>query len=216
MSVQSLCRELLAAFIAKELDILVAEPVVIDVSKEFVETLVGHPGYRTASNSIGLNFGCQYIEGLLPLTNSQPLNDNQYTEAVKIFALDVFISNADRNINKPNAGTTDGNNIVIFDHELAFGFVMDIIKNNTPWIFSEADKGWIKNHYFYSVLMGSEHDFEGFVDMFDRLDNNFWSVATSLIPSEWHCSQINEIQTKLVQLVENKSTFLDELNKITS
>ncbi len=216
MSVQSSCRELLAAFIAKELEMNVAEPAIINVTPEFVDTLRGKEGYKHASNSIGLNFGTKYFgQGFFQFIRNQHLTAKQFEQAERIFALDIFISNADRNEEKRNM-LTDGETIMIFDHELAFGFVMDIIKNPKPWIISEADKTWIKKHFFYPALRDNEHNFDNFVETFEVLDQNFWDKAVDLIPDEWKNEQVDQIKTNLTSLIRNKSIFLEELYKVLS
>jgi hypothetical protein len=214
MSVEASCRELLASFIAKELEMNVAEPALINVSPEFVDSLRGKDGYKNANNSVGINFGSKFFGyGYFEFLQNQKLNEKQYGQAKQILALDIFISNADRRKEKQNM-LTDGEKIMIFDHELAFGFVMDIIKNPTPWLISDADKSWIKNHFFYSVLKDNEHNFDTFVETFEVLDNNFWDKAYVLIPQEWRTKQVDEIKNNLTSLIDNKSIFLQELNKV--
>lgn len=214
MSIESSCRELLAAFIANELGMNVAEPALINISPEFVDSLRGMDGYKNASNSIGINYGSKYFgQGFMEFIQNQQLNDNQYELAQQIFALDIFISNADRRKDKQNM-LTDGEKIVIFDHELAFGFVMDIIKNRTPWIISESDRTWIKNHFFYQALKSNEHNFDTFVESFEVLDSNFWNKANVLIPDEWKTGQLEDIKNNLTALITNKQIFLNELYKV--
>jgi hypothetical protein len=214
MSVEASYRELLASFIAKELEMNVAEPALINVSPEFADTLRGKEGYKNASNSIGINYGSKFFgQGFFEFLQNQKLNEKQYAQAEQIFALDIFISNADRRKEKQNM-LTDGEKIMIFDHELAFGFVMDIIKNATPWLISDADKTWIKNHFFYPILKHNEHNFEAFVQSFEVLDKNFWDKADVLIPQEWKTKQVDEIKNNLRALINNKLIFLQELNKV--
>jgi hypothetical protein len=215
MSTRSSCRELIAAFIAKEVDLHVADPVLIDITPEFVETLVGKDGYKFAYNSVGLNFGCKYFTGYWEFIRRQPLNDWQRKEAEKIYAFDLFIANPDRRLDKQNM-LTDGEKILIFDHELAFSFVMDIVKNPTPWIIGAADLPWIKNHYFYNVLRQSAYNFDAFVEGFNVLNENFWSKVNVLIPREWVTSQVSEIQNNMELLVKNRHQFLEHLYKSLS
>lgn len=215
MSPESSCRELIAAFIAKELEMNVADPATIIVTDEFVETLIGKEGYKFAQNSLGLNFGCKYVPGMMEILINQPLTNNQYEQAERIFALDIFISNADRNHNKQNM-LTDGEKILIFDHELAFGFVMDIIKNSTPWILSDSDKVWVKNHFFYQAMKEGEPNFDTFVEKFEVLNENFWNCLNVLIPEKWRTQQVDEIKSNLTALIENKGMFLREVYKIVS
>lgn len=215
MSVESSCRELIAAFIAMELELHIADPVLINVTPEFVETLVGKEGYKYANNSLGINFGCKYFKGYWEFVKGEMPNDKQYDAAEKIYAFDIFISNVDRRVDKQNM-LTDGENVLIFDHELAFSFVMDIIKNPTPWIIGTNDLTWIKNHYFYSILKQNEHNFDIFVDNFSVLDSNFWDKLFVLIPDEWNTTQLKDIQYNILSLVKNKQQFLDQLYKSLS
>jgi hypothetical protein len=215
MSAMSSCSELMAAFIGLELGLKVAEPAIIEVTQEFVETLKGRDGYKTANNSLGINFGCKYERGFMEFASNQQLNDEQYEQAGQIFSFDIFISNSDRRKEKPNM-LTDGDNILIFDHELAFGFVMDIIKNPTPWIITDYEIGWIKNHYFYPILKGNEHNFDEFVDSFTVLDEKFWDKLRKTIPEVWIGDYFDTIKNNLTSLITHKDHFKIELNKVLS
>lgn len=152
---------------------------------------------------------------MMEIVRGQLLNEQQFKQAEQIFAFDIFISNADRRIDKPNF-LTDGEKILIFDHELAFGFVWDIIKNPTPWIISKNELGWIKNHYFYSILKGNKHNFNDFIDKFDVLDSFFWEKLYNTIPKDWMDNHLDEIKNNLTSLILHKEEFKDQLNKILS
>jgi hypothetical protein len=215
MSINSSCNELVASFIAMELDLYVAEPAIIDIVPEFVDTLIGMDGYKNALNSPGFNFGCKYVEGLFEFTNNQKLTTGQYFNSQQIFSFDIFISNADRRVDKQNM-LTDGEKILIFDHELAFGFIWDIIKNPIPWLITQTEMSWIKKHYFYSILKGKEHNLDTFVDKLSTLDGNFWGKLYQLIPDEWHGEHLDKIKNNLSLLVENRTHFKEELKRILS
>jgi hypothetical protein len=215
MSPTSSCNELVAALIAMELELDVAEPALIDISPEFVDTIRGKDGYKNASNSIGINFGCKYVTGFMEITSNQRLSPSQLRHAEQIFPFDIFISNSDRRIEKPNM-LTDGEQILIFDHELAFGFIMDIIKNPKPWIITDSEISWIKTHYFYPVLKKNEHNFDSFVDKFTILSDSFWEKLYSTVPSNWAGAHFGKIKNNLCLLIENKEYFKEELKRIMS
>lgn len=170
---------------------------------------------ETQKNSIGTNFGCKYHEGMQQFLKFQELSDKQFTEAVNIFAFDILISNADRNSEKQNM-LTNGEEVMIFDHELAFGFVMDLFKNLTPWIFTDYDKKWMEKHFFYNYLKNHFPDFETFINKLERIDDNFWKCVFNHIPEEWKTEQLTIIKDTLNSLIENKDVFLQELNKLVS
>lgn len=213
MSIEASGRELIASFMAMELELNIPEPAIINVTAPFVETLRGKQGFRAAANSIGNNFGCRYIEGFMELLWNQKLSAGQVDQARKIFAFDTLITNSDRRTDKPNL-LSDGEKIIIFDHELAFGFVFDIIANRTPWIFSDADKYWIKNHFFYSTLKSNKYQFDDFIQQFSQLNKNFWDKAIVLLPVGWHKDQVNDIRVKMTELLSHRLEFLDSLHKI--
>jgi len=215
MSVESSCRELIASFIAMELELNVPEPVLISVSAEFVGSLKGKDGYQVAYDSIGLNFGCKYLtdSGLMEMIYNQDLNSGQYEQAEHIFAFDTFISNVDRRIDKQNM-LSDGETILIFDHELAFGFVFDLFQNPTPWIIRDTDREWIQNHFFFFKLKQNRHNFVNFVQSLEAIDDAFWQKVESLLPTVWKTLQLETIKNNLSSIVLHKDIFLKELYKI--
>lgn len=214
MTPESSCREFIAACIGKELNLNVVEPVIINVTEDFVKTLLGKEGYKNALNSLGINFGSKHEPGYWEFTKNQLLTDKQIKEAQRIFAFDIFISNPDRRLDKPNM-LTNGENVLIFDHELAFDFVLQLFKNKTPWQLRPEDKEWIKRHYFFSILKGNENEFEEFVSEFGKLTPNFWEKLKSIIPKEWQTDQIDEIKDYLTSLISHKESFIEELNQVT-
>jgi hypothetical protein len=209
------CSELIASFIAMELDLNVVEPALIEISEEFAESMRGRDGYKSAASSQGINFGCKYVEGYLSFTQNQPLNDIQIKQAQEIFPFDIFISNPDRRLDKPNM-MSNGKKIIIYDHELAFGFILDIIKNPTPWIIGDRDLDWIRRHYFYPVLKKSEHNFDSFVDKFTILNHEFWNKCYKTVPKEWTGSHMDTIRDNLSSLIEHRKEFSNELKRILS
>jgi hypothetical protein len=213
MSIEASCRELLASFMAMQIELPVPTPVLVNISTEFIQTLKGQPSYDNASNSIGLNFGCEFMVGYFEIIRNQSLTENQKNQVVRIFPFDIFISNPDRRIDKPNL-LTDGNNILIFDHELAFGFVFDIFKNKAPWHFRPQDKEWIQNHFFFPYLKNKFPDFSIFIGQLALLDDFFWEKALSFIPEVWKTEQVLEIKTYLQMLITNKDVFLQELQNV--
>ena len=215
MLVQSSCNELVAAFIARELDLNVVEPALINVSEEFRDTLIGQSHYNIASESVGLNYGCKFVPGFLEFVKDQSLSEYQYFQAQQIFALDVFISNSDRRNDKQNM-LTDGRKIIIFDHEMAFGFLYELIKNPTPWLIRTEDRYWITRHYFYNMLKAAKYNFGTFVESLDVIDNKFWDKVYTLVPKDWMGDGLDQIKNNLNSLVKNRSTFLQELNKVFS
>ncbi|NII25780.1 hypothetical protein HB364_11845 [Pseudoflavitalea sp. X16] len=215
MSNEACMRELLAVFIAAQMDIRVVSPVIVNISQNFIELLIGNDTWQYANKSLGLNYGSEYIKRYSTVLPTQDLNNHQLPYAQAIFAFDLAIQNPDRTNEKPNM-ITDGMEIVIYDHELAFSFIHDIFPNPNPWEIREADLEWVNKHCLLSKIKGKEFDFVEFSQRFDNLDENFWETAKALIPKEWLSNQFDRIKQLLTSICNNKEAFIIELKKLMS
>ncbi len=100
MSPDASMRELIASFIAMQMDIPVVEPVIIEITPAFVDLLKGNDSWAVANRSLGYNFGSRYIREHTTLLLKKGLNNHQLPLAQDIFAFDMFIQNPDRTKNK--------------------------------------------------------------------------------------------------------------------
>lgn len=205
--------ELLGTWIGRELGFNTVEPVLVNISHEFVQTFAGQPGYTNALKSIGKNYGCVYEPAYMEVVTGAAFSKELTTQLLQIYAFDMFISNADRRITKPNL-LTDGENILLLDHELAFSFVnLLFAKNSTPWKLNHSDFEMAKGHYLYPYLKGAEHDFTEFVERFLVLNDEFWANVHKFIPKEWQSDQIEQIRVYLKSITDNRQIFSDQLTQ---
>jgi hypothetical protein len=215
MSKEACMRELLAALIAIQMKIKVTKPVVVNISEAFVDLLRGQDSWEYASKSLGYNYGSEYIRSFTTILPTQELTPQQVPFAQTIFPFDVTIQNPDRTNEKPNM-MTDGTEIVIYDHELAFSFVFDIFPNSEPWKVQLIDMEWIKKHILFLKVKGLDFDFDGFIKRFDNLDEKFWETAKTIIPQEWFSDQFDKIKQHFTIIYNNKEAFIIELKKLMS
>lgn len=216
MSPEASARELIGAFIAMELDFNIPAPAIINISEDFVDTMIGKPNYSVAKSSMGYNFGNEFLKGgFQPLVTGQKIPDELMPRLQCLFAFDLLISNSDRRIVKPNF-LTNGKQELIFDHELAFSFtlLLPFLKNKEPWLIRASEMEWIRDNYCYNLLHGKNIDFSNFVAKFSTLNDEFWQKVSSLVPEEWKTSQLDEIQVHVGSIVQNKGVFSKELNRI--
>lgn len=213
MSTEACMREVLAAFIAMQMELTTVKPVIVNISEEFVELLKGSDAWMLGSKSIGFNYGSEYVPGYQTILVNEDLNNHQLPYAQQIFCFDVFIQNPDRTAQKPNM-ITGGNEIVIFDHELGFGFALDIFRNQTPWHLRDNDLEWINRHCLLPKIKGRRFDFHDFSRRFDNLDEKFWQTAHGLMPQEWQSPQFDTIKQYLTAICEHKESFITELKKL--
>lgn len=114
-------RELLGCFTAWQIGLSAVEPVQIIVTDEFARTMLGQDNYALISRSLGHNYGSVFRPGMREFVANQPLSPSEMEQAKLIFAFDVLIQNTDRRQEKQNM-LTNGTEITLLDHELAFSF----------------------------------------------------------------------------------------------
>lgn len=220
MSAKASMFELVAAFMAKELELNVAEPVLINVTEPFVELCRGQSYYQRVAGSIGINFGSKNFGGgfytWLPETAlSYTLED----EALRIFIFDMLIQNVDRGHQKANVNT-NGKELKIFDHELAFSYT-DLIGFATKeeWKLDENgfEKDLIFHHLFHRYLKGKNQlPVDEAVDLIKLLDTAFWKKVEKLIPANWIDQSFKKIKQHTLGVVTNVNSFKTEIRRILS
>ena len=223
MSNDAKCREIIASFIANELNIRVAEPMLVHINQPIIDTFKDKPElFKRVSDAVGINFGCKWAgNGYNEFVNDTELPPNLFDDALNIFIFDILILNADRRPSKQNL-KQNGENIVIFDHESAFGFVFDILPNKSPWILTEHDKEWIKGHLFYKNIRKNYNRFDvnkkinNFTSLIPKLNDFFWERVKEFVPSEWQNGhqQIAKIEAYLSKINQNIEKFQDQIIEI--
>lgn len=218
------CREIIASFIAKELDILVAEPVLVHINETSKIIFEGTEVFERIENALGFNFGNKWAgDGFNEFVKDITLSEDLLPQALWIFLFDVLILNADRRLEKQNLKTYK-EEIIIFDHESAFGFVFDIFPNLYPWIIQEIDKKWITKHLFYGTLrkyyLADSADMKQMISSFiaklRSLDAQFWEKVQRLVPQEWQQghTQVTKIQQHISQIIDNLRDFETQINAL--
>lgn len=207
-------KELLAAFIAMEIDIPVIQPVLMEVTQPFVETVTNALSKKQATKSLGLNFGSVYIDGYATITTA-PLSDKLLPFAQRLFAFDMLIQNVDRTIEKPNM-LTNGEEIIALDHEKAFSFIFVLFSSTNLWELSTDQRKWITQHVLLPYINGKKFDFDGFMDKCAILTPEFWNKAWQLTPEAWRTEDFNTIKERLSSFISHRKEFIKELKIIMS
>jgi hypothetical protein len=95
--------ELIAAEVARFLDLPVPEPAVVEITEEFVRSVPDVESREALRKSLGLNFGSRYLSGgygTWPTGKVVPLSLRPV--ASEIITFDAFIQNPDRRAERPN------------------------------------------------------------------------------------------------------------------
>lgn len=208
--------EILGAFIALELDFEIPEPVIVNISEGFVENMRHrHDNFSIASGSLGYNFGNVLKEAHQEMMPDQTVSKELKAKLLDLFAFDVLIGNPDRRNDKPNF-LTNGKDLLIYDHEMAFSFtqILSFARNPTPWLILPADLNWLSNNFCYQQLKGNNYDFSNFAARLSVLKEEFWKKAGQLIPEGWKNEHFNIIKDYLTEVVEHRNQFAIELNRV--
>ena len=211
-------RELVAAWIAAELDIWTPEPVLVRVDPDFVRGVPPDFQPVLAGRALGLNFGCRFVEGKTIIQPGEILVAELHQAAARVFAFDLLAQNGDRRPEKPNSFLAEGR-IYLIDHELAFGFLsmLPMFANPEPWILNETDVLAAKKHLFYPMLRQSKGvDWAAALGTLPNLTPQFWQRTAELLPDEWkNTGEINRIRDHFESIQQNTATFISEIwNKL--
>lgn len=211
-------RELLAAWMAAEIDIAVPEPVIIVVDRNFVETVPRELQAVMTSKALGSNIGSRYISGNATFQPTPALPFDLHQTAARIFVFDLMLQNADRRDAKPNSFLADGK-IFVYDHELSFGFLsmIPMFANPTPWVLNDTDVMAAKQHLFYPTISQNRSiNWEAAFSSVSQLTPYFWQRATEFMPVEWENTQeMKRIHDHIQSIQQHSETFISEIwNKL--
>lgn len=207
-------REFLASFIALELELNVPEPAIIQISDEFIESTRFTDNFKYFVNSSGNNFGSKYIEGFISICEDFQLFKKYYIELQKVLVFDIFISTSDRRKQKPNMSLYK-NSVYIYDHELSFVFYFPLTPNHEPWRIIDAERTAIEGHILFNYFKSKKFECNDFIDTFNRLDNNFWNKAHSLLPADIiDYDQFEKIKNNLSSKIDKLDLYREEIKKV--
>lgn len=215
MSLEASMREILASFLAIELDLKTPHPVIIDISEQFIQSTVGKYVYTAASKSIGKNFGTKYIKNGAEFKLLSPnIIQTHINSLVDILIFDLFIENCDRTISKPNMFIAN-NEINVIDHEKAFSFIFDLpmLRNIEPWKFTQYQIETLRGHILFNFIKNSDIN-DSIFERISHISDDFWKKASSLIPEEWMGPQFDDIKDYLNLKIKNIFSFKNNILEI--
>lgn len=210
--VNGLVAELLAAQLAKFLDIPVPEPAIIRVDPAITEVISDQELADKIRNSAGLNYGNQFITGgfeTWPIGKALPMALKQLS--VEIFAFDALVQNPDRRNDKPNV-LWRGDDLYIIDHEMSFSFVYDILPLSNSWQVSGLP--FLRKHLFYQGLKGREVSLDRFAGALETLSEEVLDEMISNVPEDWRNDNISKMAAHLKEISSHTNEFIDEIRRV--
>lgn len=186
--------EALAALVGQQLGLPIPRIAAVEIEPRLVSVIPDPSAREKFTGKQQLHFGSLFQSGgyqTIPvgMRLPGPLMDM----AIKIFAFDMLIQNPDRTNTvgrgKPNA-LCDGEQLIIFDHELAFSFLATIGSDVVPPPWELRQIGFARYHLFYDDLVRYAADkkgisFDGFLQGVTGLSEEIFNSMAGVLPSDW-------------------------------
>ena len=182
-SPKGLICELMAALFARDLDLPVPEPFLVAVEPNFYQCISEPEQAARFQKSAGLNFGSKYLgPGYITWPRERSISGDLIQDAAEIFAFDIMIQNPDRRKDKPNV-LRKGDNLAIFDHEMAFSFLYAFTPNEYPW--EGKGLGFAQDHVFHAGLRKCSISWDRIQGALEAIDERRIHMYVAAIPDDW-------------------------------
>lgn len=182
---ENLAMEAVAACLAGDLELPIPEPMLVVIPTEWIAIVPDEERRKRVQASSRIAFGSRLVTGGYSVwTPDTRLTQAMIDTAAGVFAFDAIIQNPDRRTKNPNC-LVRGENIRIFDHELAFGHRL-VLKWQSPW--AKGGLNWIETkgrHIFRPELRRSPIDYDAIKASWIAITNDRLAAYERSIPSEW-------------------------------
>lgn len=175
-------REIICSILATKLKLPVPQCAIVELDPAWAMRIPELA--ELLQNDRGPHFGTKYISGGFRLFDSSTsISKIDLSLAFDIFAWDMLIQNYDRSRSNPNL-LVNGNNFVLYDHELAVAFDLVLGPAPPPW---ELRNQLAFEHVFYRALKSKveQDSFDGFVQRLAQLTGEDFRCIADSIPPEW-------------------------------
>jgi len=212
MGQNGLLCELVASRLATYFDLLLPDPALVIIDEDFAELVATAEPERAERirRSIGLNFGSRLLSDGTEWPVDKGIPDAMKQAAANIFAFDALIQNPDRRFNNQNL-LTRSNDIFLFDHEVGFSFLVDIMPSPTPWRLD--GQTYLTDHVFYRQLKSKPIDIDGFTAALASLAGRALEGILAEVPPEWNNECLPKIEGHLRTLSDHATDFSEEVRR---
>jgi hypothetical protein len=211
--VTGLASELIASRIAAYFGIPVPAPVLVSIDAAFAELVAASQPSKAQRmrGSVGLNFGSRQLSDVMTWPVDKAIPEAMGATAVCIFAFDALIQNPDRKFS-PNPNLfSRGDQIFVYDHELAFSFIENILPSETPWRLDRCN--YLTDHVFFKRLKRKEVDLTLFTTLLAALPEAALPAIMADVPPEWNNSSLPKIEDHLCAVAAQSQQFAEELRR---
>ena len=192
--------ELIANLFARDLDLRVPTPFLVEIDPGF-HAAVGDPALaRRLRDSQGMNFGTEYITGgYTTWPPGRGIPQFLSHAAQEVYAFDAIVQNPDRRKDKPNL-LVKGADVVLIDHEMAFSFLYSLAPMAPVW--TGAMPPFVTEHIFHNELRGQATSFDRLRGALEAVDTRRLAMYREAVPREWRHGTVRAVE----QIIE----YLDE------
>jgi len=206
--------ELYASMLGAYFGMSCPRPAVVLIEENLAEAVAKHligdeRGRQIMRNSIGLNFGSQFLTDLSPWPVDKQIPANLEEAAFNVFAFDALIQNPDRTFKNPNLGTR-GDDLFIFDHECAFSFLVNPLPSDRPWLLHSET--YLEKHVFAKLLRRLPFP-PDFIQSLADLSGEVIERFSEQVPAAWRSSHLGKIESHLKLMQEHSAEFANEITR---
>jgi hypothetical protein len=174
---QPVC-EAIAALLAIDLGLPVAEPMLVEITPEFATRAIPTSeatGRARCQKSLGRVFATRHLPvGFSTIPVNKPPARALLPALAELYAFDALIQNADRMSINPNC-LMNGSDLRFFDHDQAFGFLLDIF--GAPDVAKPESYAFLAKHFARPFLPRDRA-------LFNRLEGA-WEAISDLTLEEY-------------------------------
>lgn len=213
----TVARDVLTVALADEFDLLSPFPAYISFTNAFLQTLPSELQAEIKEKEAYLNFGCEYIEGVINFgKNIAKSTLEGLTGVDTVFAFDNLVRNFDRRYNEKTNLLLDNHDIYLIDHE----FCLEIDLNHIEDVETMNWNYYYQNHVFYPFLSSHSKQtianyFYDFDELLKRLNvNKLNSYVNQLEDLDFPIPDIEILKCYLEYTKKNSYKFVTLLKGI--
>ncbi|MBN8991627.1 MAG: hypothetical protein J0H42_25595 [Rhizobiales bacterium] len=185
----NLAREVIAACLAGDLGLPVAEPMIVASSPQWISSIPDPAVRAKVAASCPVAFGSKLWTGQFSVWNSgTQITESMLQTAAAIFTFDAIIQNFDRRDENPNC-LINGERMLIFDHEQAFMHGL-VLFWTPPWTLGGLQNFEVPaRHIFRPNLFGRAIDFPSIKTSWTNISDQRVTEYLAAVPPEWRGNQ---------------------------
>ncbi|MGH3428175.1 MAG: HipA family kinase [Mycobacteriales bacterium] len=217
LDLEGLVNEAFAACIVTHLGLPLCEPLLVELTQEWIGAVPDHAVSETLQQSSSVGFGSVAAgEGWRSWIASDTVSPAQRAFALAIVAFDAFVENPDRRPSNPNL-LIKASSLRAIDHEMAFRIRM-LLPPPRPWAVGGLRRLTQPDGHVLALLLKCqcELDFASIRESWSGLSDDALAECAAAMPAEWAAatSAIADALTHLRTVRDRIDECLEELRRV--